>query len=46
MANKKEIEKRLIAAGYDLEAAERLLVTPPIPLAANHLQQAAEKILY
>ena len=45
MANNKEIERLLLAANYDLEAAERLLVAPPIPLAANHLQQAAEKIL-
>src|SRR5678815_2506266 len=29
----------------DVDAAQRLLVDPPNVLAANHLQQAAEKIL-
>lgn len=40
-----EIEKRLKAAELDLDAARRLLSEPPNALAANHLQQAAEKIL-
>lgn len=39
------IAKLLNAAGLDLDAAQRLLVDPPNVLAANHLQQAAEKIL-
>jgi hypothetical protein len=33
------------AAKLDLDAATRLLTEPPNILAANHLQQAAEKIL-
>ncbi|HVV84030.1 MAG TPA: HEPN domain-containing protein [Kofleriaceae bacterium] len=37
--------KLLDAARLDLDAARRLLVDPPNVLAANHLQQAAEKIL-
>ena len=41
----KSIAKLLDAAGLDLDAAQRLLVDPPNVLAANHLQQAAEKIL-
>lgn len=41
----KPIEKLLAAAGLDLDAAARLLVDPPNVLAANHLQQAAEKII-
>ena len=41
----KPIAKLLDAAGLDLDAARRLLVDPPNVLAANHLQQAAEKIL-
>jgi hypothetical protein len=40
-----EIEKRLTAAELDLDAARRLLDDPPNVLAANHLQQAAEKML-
>lgn len=39
------ITKLLAAADLDLDAARRLLVDPPNVLAANHLQQAAEKIL-
>lgn len=39
------ITKLLDAARLDLDAASRLLVDPPNVLAANHLQQAAEKIL-
>jgi hypothetical protein len=42
---KKPIKKRLDAAALDLDAAARLLLDPPNLLAANHLQQAAEKIL-
>jgi HEPN domain len=41
----KPIVKLLDAAGLDLDAARRLLVDPPNVLAANHLHQAAEKIL-
>jgi hypothetical protein len=41
----KPIRKLLDAADLDLDAAQRLLVEPPNVLAANHLQQAAEKIL-
>jgi hypothetical protein len=41
----KPIAKLLHAAGLDLDAAARLLAEPPNVLAANHLQQAAEKIL-
>jgi hypothetical protein len=41
----KPIAKLLDAANLDLDAARRLLVDPPNVLAANHLQQAAEKIL-
>jgi hypothetical protein len=41
----KPIAKLLHAAGLDLDAATRLLADPPNVLAANHLQQAAEKIL-
>jgi hypothetical protein len=41
----KPIKKLLDAAGLDLDAARRLLDEPPNVLAANHLQQAAEKIL-
>ena len=41
----KPIAKLLDAASLDLDAARRLLVDPPNVLAANHLQQAAEKIL-
>src|SRR4051812_31095006 len=37
--------KLLDAAKLDLDAAIRLLTDPPNILAANHLQQAAEKIL-
>ena len=39
------IAKLLDAANLDLDAAKRLLADPPNVLAANHLQQAAEKIL-
>lgn len=39
------IAKLLDAANLDLDAARRLLADPPNVLAANHLQQAAEKIL-
>lgn len=39
------IAKLLDAAELDLDAARRLLIEPPNVLAANHLQQAAEKIL-
>jgi hypothetical protein len=39
------IEKLLKAASLDLDVAKRCLVDPPNILAANHLQQAAEKIL-
>ena len=42
---KKPIAKLLDAANLDLDAARRLLVDPPNVLPANHLQQAAEKIL-
>lgn len=42
---KKPIAKLLQAANHDLDAARRLLVDPPNLLAANHLQQAAEKII-
>lgn len=41
----KPIAKLLDAASLDLDAATRLLADPPNVLAANHLQQAAEKIL-
>ena len=41
---KKPITKLLDAASLDLDAARRLLVDPPNVLAANHLQQAAEKL--
>ena len=41
----KPIGKLLDAASLDLDAATRLLAEPPNVLAANHLQQAAEKIL-
>jgi len=44
-ASKRPIQKRLDAAALDLNAAARLLEEPPNVLAANHLQQAAEKIL-
>ena len=39
------IEKLLKAASLDLDVAKRCLLDPPNILAANHLQQAAEKIL-
>jgi len=42
---KSPIEKLLEAAHLDLDAAARLLLDPANVLAANHLQQAAEKIL-
>ena len=42
---KKPIARLLQAASLDLDAARRLLVDPPNVLAANHLQQAAEKII-
>jgi hypothetical protein len=42
---KKPIVRLLDAAGLDLDAATRLLADPPNVLAANHLQQAAEKIV-
>ncbi len=42
---RKPIAKLLNAAGLDLDAARRLLADPPNVLAANHLQQAAEKII-
>lgn len=42
---RRPIAKLLDAAHLDLDAARRLLVEPPNVLAANHLQQAAEKIL-
>lgn len=42
---KKPIAKLLQAASLDLDAARRLLADPPNVLAANHLQQAAEKIV-
>lgn len=42
---RKPIDKLLAAAALDLDAARRLLVDPPNVLAANHLHQAAEKIL-
>lgn len=42
---RRPIERLLAAAALDLDAARRLLVEPPNLLAANHLQQAAEKIL-
>jgi hypothetical protein len=42
---KKPIAKLLDAAQLDLDAATRLLADPPNVLAANHLQQTAEKIL-
>jgi HEPN domain-containing protein len=41
----KPIARLLEAANLDLDAAQRLLQAPPNLLAANHLQQAAEKIL-
>jgi HEPN domain len=41
----KPIAKLLDAASLDLDATTRLLADPPNVLAANHLQQAAEKIL-
>jgi len=41
----KPIAKLLDAARLDLDAATRLLADPPNILAANHLQQAAEKLL-
>lgn len=41
----KPIVRLLDAAALDLDAANRLLVDPPNVLAANHLHQAAEKIL-
>src|SRR5206468_2440462 len=41
----KPIAKLLDAASLDLDAARLSLVDPPYVLAANHLQQAAEKIL-
>ena len=41
----KPVTKLLEAAHLDLDAAQRLLADPPNVLAANHLQQAAEKIL-
>lgn len=41
----KPIARLLDAAKLDLDAASRLLADPPNILAANHLQQAAEKIL-
>ena len=44
-SRKKPIRKRLDAAALDLNAASRLLEEPANVLAANHLQQAAEKIL-
>jgi hypothetical protein len=42
---KKALAKLLQAASLDLDAARRLLADPPNVLAANHLQQAAEKII-
>lgn len=42
---RKPIAKLLDAARLDLDAAVCLLADPPNILAANHLQQAAEKIL-
>jgi HEPN domain-containing protein len=42
---RKPIVKLLDAAHLDLDAAARLLADPANVLAANHLQQAAEKIL-
>jgi HEPN domain-containing protein len=42
---KKPIRKLLEAARLDLDAASRLLVHPANVFAANHLQQAAEKLL-
>jgi HEPN domain len=39
------IAKLLDAASLDLDAARRLLTEPANVLAANHLQQAAEKLL-
>lgn len=42
---KKALAKLLQAASLDLDAARRLLTDPPNVLAANHLQQAAEKII-
>lgn len=42
---KKPIVRLLDAAELDLDAATRLLADPPNVLAANHLQQAAEKIV-
>ena len=41
----KPIERLLTAAALDLDLARRALVDPPNVLAANHLHQAAEKIL-
>ena len=43
--SKRPIKQRLEAAALDLDAPSRLLEDPPNILAANHLQQAAEKIL-
>jgi hypothetical protein len=42
---RKDIEQRLKAAALDLDVAERCLTGTPNILAANHLQQAAEKII-
>ncbi len=42
---RRPIARLLATAALDLDAARRLLVDPPNLLAANHLQQAAEKIL-
>ena len=42
---KKALAKLLQAASLDLDAARRLLADPPNVLAANHLQQAAEKLI-
>jgi hypothetical protein len=42
---KKPIARLLDAAGLDLDAATRRLADPQNVLAANHLQQAAEKIV-
>lgn len=39
----KPITRLQNAAALDLDAARRLLAEPPNVLAANHLQQAAEK---
>jgi hypothetical protein len=40
---RKPIGKLLDAANLDLDAAARLLADPANVLAANHLQQAAER---